>query len=122
MPISPLFAHSLRLVSTQVFAGDKYGHIALWDATNAGEAPPTSNGSIRQSKKEEVTDEDDGEVAGEEETDEEPSKGKFWLWQAHQKSSVSSLKFRPHDTKKVSVSLSRSPRRVCSRTNLTDLC
>lgn len=97
-------------IRSQVFAGDKYGHIALWDATHAGEVASTSNGSIRASKKEGDGDEDDGEAAGEDEVDEEPSKGKFWLWQAHNKSSVSSLKFRPNNTKKVSYLLLSSRR------------
>jgi hypothetical protein len=98
----------------QVFAGDKYGNIALWDATEAGKTPvaeenDTKPTSIRgPAVKKEVKDEDDGEEGAneEEEAEEEeeagPSRGKFWLWRAHQKNSVSCLKFRPHETKKVS--------------------
>jgi hypothetical protein len=92
-----------------VFAGDKYGNIALWDATTAGQTlEPTEPTSIRGVKKEakEVKDEDDGEEAVEDEEEEAgedgPSNGKFWLWKAHNKNSVSCLKFRPHETKKVS--------------------
>ncbi|GAA5904023.1 Cmr1p [Sporobolomyces salmoneus] len=97
-----------------VFAGDKYGNIALWDATNAGQSsqPSTTEPtSIRDGVKKEVKDEDDGEEGAgvnEEATEEqgegggeEPSNGKFWLWKAHSKSSVSCLKFRPHETKKI---------------------
>ncbi|GAA6011581.1 hypothetical protein JCM11491_004695 [Sporobolomyces phaffii] len=92
-----------------VFAGDKYGNIALWDATTAGHTlEPTEPTSIKGAKKETklVKDEDDGEDAAE--VDDEggsgedgPSGGKFWLWRAHNKNSVSCLKFRPHETKKI---------------------
>ncbi|GAA5983166.1 hypothetical protein JCM5350_007905 [Sporobolomyces pararoseus] len=92
-----------------VFAGDKYGNIALWDATDAGktfettsEEKPTSSIRGPSVKKEENGGEEEGEEAEEEEEEEVgPSKGKFWLWRAHQKNSVSCLKFRPHETKKI---------------------
>ncbi|GAA5931603.1 Cmr1p [Sporobolomyces koalae] len=81
-----------------VFAGDKIGHVGLWDATNAGKIPEPST-SIRGVKKEEegAADEDDGEEGA----TGEPSQGKHWLWKAHNKGSVSCLKFRPHDTKRI---------------------
>ncbi|GAA6059395.1 hypothetical protein JCM10212_003627 [Sporobolomyces blumeae] len=83
-----------------VFAGDKYGHIGLWDATGAGTVPESTTSSIKdESKVKAEEDQDDGEEAGDDEA--EPSRGKFWIWNAHNKNSVSCIKFRPHDTKKI---------------------
>lgn len=105
-----LFAPALvpLIVLAQVFAGDKYGNIALWDATKTGQAetatkdvePSSIRGGDEGDVKAKVKDEDDGEEAVADE-EEGPSNGKFWLWRAHNKSSVSCLKFRPHETKKV---------------------
>ncbi|GAA5896765.1 hypothetical protein JCM5296_002996 [Sporobolomyces johnsonii] len=79
-----------------VFAGDKTGHIGVWDATDAGKlVQNTSNGSI--------LDGEDAKMDEDEEEQEEPerSKGRFWVWQGHQQNSVSSLKFRPNETNKI---------------------
>ncbi|GAA5947421.1 hypothetical protein JCM3765_001671 [Sporobolomyces pararoseus] len=89
-----------------VFAGDKYGNIALWDATHAGEtlegeSKPTSSIRGPSVKKEENGQEEEEGVEEEEEEEEGPSNGKFWLWRAHNKNSVSCLKFRPHETRKI---------------------
>ncbi|BGP38127.1 hypothetical protein JCM10449v2_002054 [Rhodotorula kratochvilovae] len=79
-----------------IFAGDKTGHIALWDCTDAGKLdhalPPKS---IR----------DGAPKAGDEgEEDDGPDDrvwGKWWHWKAHQDQSVSFLKFRPGERKTI---------------------
>lgn len=68
-----------------VFAGDKTGHIGLWDATEAGSS--VRNGGI-------------GNEGGEDEDEEgavERSAGRMWYWEAHQRNAVSGLKFAPND-------------------------
>ncbi|GAA5829602.1 hypothetical protein JCM11251_000216 [Rhodosporidiobolus azoricus] len=84
-----------------VFAGDKTGHLSLWDCTNAGKRSikASANGSIRDGAKpkKEEDDEDDGEEGGEDDY----QWGKWWIWQGHQAHSVSGIKFRPNETQQV---------------------
>ena len=61
-----------------VFAGDKTGHIGLWDATEAGAV--LRNGGVGS----------DGVV--------ERSEGRKWFWEAHQRNAISALKFAPNNT------------------------
>lgn len=76
-----------------VFAGDKNGHIACWDATDAGKLRPGKEAKA-------IRDGDaakGGEAEDDEDEEDERQWGKWWHWKAHADSSVSFLKFRPGD-------------------------
>lgn len=98
-----------------VFAGDKTGNIACWDATDAGTLRPDldaeTKSKIREGLKKEDGDEDDDDE--DEAEEDERQWGKWWHWRAHADQSISFLKFRPGERKSVrpfSSSLSLSPR------------
>ncbi|KDE06652.1 hypothetical protein MVLG_03003 [Microbotryum lychnidis-dioicae p1A1 Lamole] len=79
-----------------VFAGDKKGHIGLWDATNAGNLIlAASNGSIRDGAKNDIEDEEDEEEVF------TPDRGNHYHWQGHLQNTVSQLKLAPNDPHKL---------------------
>ncbi|GAA6058309.1 hypothetical protein JCM3770_003731 [Rhodotorula araucariae] len=80
-----------------VFAGDKTGHIALWDCTDAGRLDPAAPPKPIREGKPAASDEDDDEDDG----PDERVWGKWWHWKAHQDQSVSFLKFRPGERKTI---------------------
>lgn len=82
--------------ASQVFIGDKVGHIGVWDATEAGKKikPPT-NGAIRDgAQDDDLTAQDD---VGQTEL------GKHWHWRVHQEDkAVSCLRYKPGEARNVS--------------------
>ncbi|SCV66969.1 BQ2448_5615 [Microbotryum intermedium] len=85
-----------RIYSMLVFAGDKKGHIGLWDATNAGTLiSAATNGSIRDAAK------NDNEDEEEEEEVLTPDRGHHYHWQGHLQNTVSQLKLAPNDPHKL---------------------
>ncbi|GAA5929526.1 hypothetical protein JCM3775_002365 [Rhodotorula graminis] len=88
-----------------VFAGDKTGNIACWDATDAGTLRPDLDAEtktkIRDGLKKEDGDDDDDEVDEDEAEEDERQWGKWWHWRAHADQSVSFLKFRPGERKSI---------------------
>ncbi|GAA6026826.1 hypothetical protein JCM8097_005887 [Rhodosporidiobolus ruineniae] len=78
-----------------VFAGDKTGHLSLWDCTRAGmeKSLPEEEQKIR-----------DGVVQNGDEDEEDEREwdwGQWWTWQGHMQNAVSSIKFRPNEYKQV---------------------
>ncbi|GJN88393.1 hypothetical protein Rhopal_001359-T1 [Rhodotorula paludigena] len=86
-----------------VFVGDKHGHMALWDCTDAGKLDPSyrqGNGSVRDGKPADVG--DDGDEDDEDaESPDARQWGKWWHWKAHGRNCVSAIKFRPGERKSV---------------------